>query len=127
MCNRACKRFTVTSSVTVSGTDLLINIPQAQYSDCDKVCLYIAQALPDAATINMPVSVTIGTDTTQYPLVTCVGIPVTASMIKSKVLYPTMIVTNSSSGVFRILRKVSCNINKLQSIPAPTVDNTTTG
>lgn len=113
-----CRRFVGSASVTVVGTSLVVNIPAATYNNCTRICLGILQELPDAATINMPVVITIGTDTTQYPLVRCDGNPVTASDIMFRGLYKLKVQTNSTSAVFRVLNGLCCSpSNNLVSIP----------
>ena len=78
---RICKRLVASVSVTVVGTVLVVNIPDRSYNNCQKLCLLIAQEIPTTATRGMPVVITIGTDTTQYPLVRCNGNPVTQEYI----------------------------------------------
>ena len=69
-CN-ICERIVFSNSITVTGGTLTINIPVGSYADCQKFCLILIQNIPDTATINMPVGITIGTDTTVYPMVRC--------------------------------------------------------
>lgn len=42
-----CVHFVKTNSVTVQDGVLILNIPQATYSNKEKVCICIAQAIPD--------------------------------------------------------------------------------
>ena len=42
-----CEHFVRTNSVTLVGSVLVLNIPQETYSNKEKVCICIAQALPD--------------------------------------------------------------------------------
>lgn len=115
-----CRRFVGSVSVTVVGTDLVVNIPAATYNNCSRICLGILQELPDAATINMPVVVTIGDDTTQYALVRCDGNPVTASDIMYRGLYKIKVQTTSTP-VFRVLNGLCCTPrNNSVSIPSTT-------
>lgn len=114
-----CNKFVGSSSVTVVGTSLVINIPAATYDNCERLCLAILQELPDAATINMPVVITIGTDATQYPLVRRNGNIVTASDLSFRGLYKAVVNTTSTSAVFRVLSGLCCtSSNNLLSIPA---------
>lgn len=113
-----CRRFVGSASVAVAGTSLVINIPGATYNNCTRICLGVLQELPDAATINMPVVITIGTGTTQFPLVRCDGNPVTASDITFRGLYKLKVQTNATSAVFRVLNGLCCSpSNNLVSIP----------
>lgn len=112
-----CNKFVGSSSVTVVGTSLVVNIPAATYDNCERLCLAILQELPDAATINMPVVITIGADTTQYPLVTRNGNVVTASDLNFRGFYKLVVNTNATSAVFRVLNGLCCTSNNLLSIP----------
>lgn len=115
-----CRRFVGSSSVTVVGTSLVVNIPATTLNNCSRICLGILQELPDAATINMPVVITIGTDATEYPLVRCDGNPVTASDITFRGLYKLKVQTTPTSAVFRVLNGLCCSPrNNLVSIPVP--------
>ena len=123
-----CRRFAGSTSVTVVGTSLVVNIPAASYNNGTRVCLGILQELPDAATINMPVVITIGTNTTQYPLVRCDGNPVTASDISFRGLYKLKVQTNPTSAVFRVLNGLCCSpSNNLAAIPVPAAAAPATG
>lgn len=113
-----CNKFVGSSSVTVVGTSLVVNIPAATYDNCERLCLAIFQELPDAATINMPVVITIGADATQYPLVRRNGSAVTASDLNFRGFYKLMVNTNATSAVFRVLNGLCCTSNNnLLSIP----------
>lgn len=122
-----CRNFVGSSSITVVGTSLVVNIPASVYNNGAKLCLGIAQDLPDEATINMPVVVTIGTDTTQYPLVKCNGNAVVASDVSVRDMYKVKVQINSASTVFRVLNVMHCCNNYISSIPAstPTTGGTT--
>lgn len=118
---RLCKKFTGSSSITVMTDTLVVNIPAMSYNNCETLCLALLQELPDAATINMPVVITIGTDTTQYPLVRCDGNVVTASNISYRGLYKLKVQTGATSAVFKVLSGICCsNTNNLASIPVVT-------
>lgn len=115
-----CRRFAGSASVTVVGTSLVVNIPAASYNNCTRLCLGILQELPDAATINMPVVITIGDGTVQYPLVRCDGSPVTASDLSFRGLYKLKVQTNATSAVFKVLNGLCCSpSNNLVAIPVP--------
>ena len=128
MCKNNCKicdRLVISTSVTVAAVDgvdtVLIDIPAASYNDCQRLCLVIAQTIPDTATINAPVAITIGGDTTTvYPLVRCDCSQATACAIRTRTRYPLRVSTNATGGVFKALRGLSCcPDNRLQAIPAP--------
>ena len=108
-CNRLCPNYIISNSVTVvtiDGVDtLVIDIPAGSYRNCCKYCLVVAQNIPDTATVTMPVSISIGGDTTTvYPLVcnrTC--LQAVACQIRSRTKYTTVVQTNTTSGVFRVI------------------------
>lgn len=132
MCKQSCnecpnKVFSTGVSVTaVAGVDtLVINIPNQSFRNCQKGCLVITQSIPDTATINMPVAITIGAATVTYPVVKCDCAQVTACAIRTRRRYPFKVSTNATGGVFKILRNLSCSPNNaLSSIPV--ADTTTT-
>ena len=118
-----CRNLVISTSVTVAtvdGTDtLVIDIPTGVYANGCKVCLVIAQAIPTTATINMPVAVSIGGDTTTvYPIVGCNCVQITACAIRTRRKYPLKVSTNATSAVFRSLGNLSCAPNTvLDAIP----------
>ena len=125
-CNNNCKlcnRLIISNSVTVAAVDgvdtLLIDIPASTYMDGCRYCLVVAQSIPDTATINMPVAVTIGTvTTTVYPLTRCNCAQVTACAIRTRTKYPVLVSTNATGGVFKVLSGLSCSPNNaLASLP----------
>lgn len=88
-----CSHFVRTTSVTLNGTVLELNIPQATYSNKEKVCICVAQAIPDVTSADT-VAITIGTGTTQYPLRTKCGNNVHADQIRSRRVYHTFVATD---------------------------------
>lgn len=109
------------SIVTIDGADtLVIDIPSGIYQNNRKVCLIIAQTIPTTATIGTPVAISVGGDTTTvYPLVDCTCTQVTACAIRSRRKYPTKILTNATSAVFKCFGNLSCAPNNnLDAIPS---------
>lgn len=117
---RICKRLVISASVAVVGTSLVVNIPERSYDNCQKLCLLIAQEIPTTATRGMPVVITIGTGTTQYPLVRCNGNPVTQEYIGQDNVYPLRVQTNATSAVFKVLCDLCCVSTNIQAIPVET-------
>lgn len=118
-CN-ICERIVFSNSITVAGGTLVINIANGSYADCQKFCLILIQNIPDAATINMPVGITIGTDTTVYPMVRCDCTQVTACALRTRTRYPMKVATTATSAVFKVLRNLSCAPdNRLAAVPVP--------
>ena len=122
---RLCRNIVISTSVTVVAVDgvdtLVIDIPAGFYPDCRRVCLIVAQTIPDAATINMPVAISIGGDTTTvYPILNCDCTQVTACAIRTRTKYGLRISTSATSAVFKSLKKLCCYpANTLAVIPAP--------
>lgn len=117
MSKQMCKRLVGSVSVTVVGTSLVVNIPDANYDNCEKLCIFIAQAIPAGATRGMPVVITIGADATQYPLIRCNGNPVTQEYIGQGYIYPVRVQTTATSAVFKVLCDLTCVSVNLPSIP----------
>jgi hypothetical protein len=121
-----CKNLVISTSVTVVTVDgvdtLVIDIPASGcYCNGNKVCLVIAQTIPDTATINQPVAISIGGDTTTvYPIVRCDCSQATACQLRTRKKYPLRINTNATSAVFKSLGGLSCcPTYQLDAIPAP--------
>lgn len=127
MCDcKLCSKIIISTSVTVvtvNGVDtLLIDIPSATYMDGCRYCIVVAQTIPSTATINMPVAISIGGNTTTvYPLTRCDCSQVTACAIRTRTKYPVLVSTNATGGVFKVLRNLCCcPNNNLASLPVPT-------
>lgn len=118
---RLCNRLIISSNVTFTDGNLVINIPAGNYLNGEKYCIVVAQNIPTTTTINAPVVITIGTDTTTYPLMNCDCTNVTACSINRRTRYSVCVYTNISNGVFKLLGKLPCSqcSNNLISIPAP--------
>ena len=108
---RLCDRLIISSSVTFTGGNLIINIPAGSYSNCEKYCIVIAQAIPSTVTINAPVYITIGTGATLYPLTNKCCAQITACGIRTRTKYSTAVVTNATGGSFKLLGRPACAPN----------------
>lgn len=126
---KICNRAVFSDSVSIVGTTLVIDIPARSggYANCEKLCLFVIQSIPTAATIAMPVAISIGGDTTTlYPLTKCDCSQVTACGIRTRHRYVVKVATTSTSGVFKVLNGLCCAPqNNLSSIPAPTTTTPT--
>lgn len=125
---RLCKRLVISSSVTFTNGVLIINLPQGNYANSEKYCIVVAQNIPTTATVTAPVVITIGTGTTQYPLLNCDCTQVYACSINRRTRYSMRVHTNLTSGSFRLLGRLPCSrcIDNLTSLPAPTTTATET-
>lgn len=120
---RLCDRLVISQSVTFTGGNLVVNIPAGSYRSGEKYCIVVAQAIPNTATINAPVVITIGTGTQQYPLTNRCCVPVTACGIRTRTRYSTVVATSGTTGTFRLLGNACpCPSNNLAAIngTAPT-------
>jgi len=114
---RLCDRLIISQTVTFTGGNLVINIPAGDYGNNCKYCIVVAQAIPEATTINAPVYVTIGTGTVLYPLTKCNCAQVTACGIRTRTKYAVCVSTTPTGGSFRLLGRPSCAPNNnLRSI-----------
>lgn len=105
---RLCDRLIISQAVTFTAPNLIINLPAGAYQSCECYCIVVAQAIPDATTINAPVFITIGDGTELYPLNQCNGVQATASGIRTRTRYATKVTTTATGGAFRLLGKICC-------------------
>lgn len=105
---RLCDRLIISQTVTFTAPNLIINLPAGAYQNCEKYCIVVAQAIPDATTINAPVFITIGDGTELYPINQCNGVQATASGIRTRTRYATRVSTTATGGAFRLLGKICC-------------------
>lgn len=109
---RLCPNLIISESVVfTAGTGLIVNIPAGSYSDCSKICIVVAQAIPDATTINSLVYITIGDGTVLYPLNQCDGAQVTANQLRTRTKYCTRVSTTATGGSFNLLGKICGQLN----------------
>lgn len=123
---KLCQKLVISQSVTFSNGNLIINLPDGNYSNGEKYCIVIAQAIPDTATINAPVVITIGAGTTTYPLTRRDCTQATACSVRTRTRYATRVVTSAVGGTFRLLGMPCCAPNNVLpslnsgTTPAPT-------
>ena len=121
---KLCNKFILSQSITFSGDNLVVNLPQNVYDNCQKYCIVLAQSIPTTTTINAPVVFTIGTETTQYPFVNCDCTPVLASQVRTRRVYPTRVNTAVNSGVFKYIGK--CPLPCRATVAAGSIPTSTT-
>ena len=109
---RLCDKLIISTAVTfTAGTGLVITIPSGTYADNCKYCIVIAQSIPTTTTISAPVFIQIGTGTELYPLNKCDCTQATACALRTRTKYSTVVETNATSGVFKLLGNLCCAPN----------------
>ena len=120
---RLCPNLVISTAVAYdAGTNTLnITIPERAYNNCNKVCIVIAQTIPATTTIGALVNIVVGAST--FPLLKCNCVQATACEIRTRTRYSTQVVTDTVSGAFRLLGKVSCvSPDVLDTLPITTAD-----
>lgn len=108
---KLCENLVISESVTFTAPNLIVNIPDGSYANCEKVCIVVAQTIPAATTITAPVFITIGDGTELYPLNKCDCSQVTACGLRTRTRYATRVVTTPTGGSFKLLGKTCCTPN----------------
>ena len=120
-CNNVCKlcdRLVISSAVTFTDGNLVINLPAGSYGDGCKYCIVVAQTIPATTTNNAPVHITIGTGTQLYPLQKRTCAQPTACAIRTRTKYATIVHTTPTGGSFRLCGNLPCApSNNLRSLP----------
>ena len=114
---KLCDRLVISQAVPFTGGNLVINLPAGSYRNHEKYCIVVAQAIPDATTINAPVFVTIGAGTQLYPLTDRCCAQLTACAIRTRTRYSAVVSTSGTGGTFKLLGNACpCPTNNLPSI-----------
>lgn len=121
---RLCKNLVISTAVAYNSTTdtLNITIPDNGYRDCDKVCIIVAQSIPSETTRTAFVNIVVGANT--YPLNKCDCTQATACEIGTRRKYSTRVVTNTTSGVFKLLSPIYC-VRPDNLVALPTTTTTT--
>lgn len=125
---RLCDHLAISTAVAFTEGNLVITLPADSYRNGEKVCIVIAQTIPEETTINAPVVIQIGDGTEQYPLTTRCCAQVSACGVRTRTRYATRVITSATGATFRLLGNPSCTPNyNLQSIngTAPAEPTTT--
>ena len=125
---RLCDHLAISTAVAFTDGNLIITLPADSYRNGEKVCIVIAQTIPEETTINAPVVIQIGDGTEQYPLTTRCCAQVSACGVRTRTRYATRVITSATGATFRLLGNPSCTPNyNLQSIngTAPAEPTTT--
>lgn len=114
---RLCKNLVISQAVTFADGTLTINLPAGSYSNGCKYCIVIAQTIPTETTITAPVVVTIGDGAEEYPLTNRCCAQVTACGLRTRTRYTTVVSTDATGGVFKMLGNPCCSPdNRLTAI-----------
>ena len=123
---KLCNNLIISNAVAFDPTtnSLDITLPNICYRNGQKICIVVAQTIPDSTTINALVNVII--NGIRFPLQRMNCTQATACEIRTRTKYSTRVVTNTVSGAFRLLGKTYplCP-ESLQELPTNT-DTTTT-
>lgn len=108
---RLCDRLIISQSITFTGGNLVINLPAGSYENCRKLCIVVAQSIPNTVTVNAPVYITIGTGTVLYSLTNRCCAQITACSIRTRTKYSAVLHTTPTGGSFRVLGNLPCAPN----------------
>lgn len=108
---RLCDRLVLSQAVTFADGTLTVNLPAGSYANGEKYCIVIAQAIPAATTITAPVVITVGDGTEEYPLTNKCCAQVTASALRTRTRYSTVVSTSAIGGSFKLLGTPCCAPN----------------
>lgn len=124
---RLCDKFILSQAITFNGTNLIVNLPEGSYRNCQKYCIVLAQSIPEGTTINAPVVFTIGAGTTLYPFLNCDCTPIFASQVRTRRIYPTRVNTAVDTGVFKYIGNCKLPSNATTTIQALPVEEAAAG
>lgn len=106
-CNTACRecqRKIYVSTITFAADTLTLNFPDSMsYVNGCKYCFVLTTDLPDTATVNAPVVVTVGAGTTEFPLLDRCGRQVVVQQLRTRRRYPVRISTTATGGSVTVL------------------------
>ena len=106
-CNTACRecsRKIYVSTITFAADTLTLNFTDTMsYVNGSIYCFVLTTNLPDAATVNSPVVVTVGDRTTEFPLLDRCGRPVVAKQLLTRRRYPIRVSTTATGGSITVL------------------------
>lgn len=118
---KLCERLVLSQSISFVAGTLIINLPEGTYNNNEKYCIVISQEIPETTTIGANVVVTIGASETQYQLINNDCTNVQACQIATRTKYSTKVITNISTGVFKLLGKTNCGCFSYNNLAAPSL------
>ena len=100
---KLCNNLILSTAINYDAAtnSVLVGLPANTFENCQKYCIVLAQTIPEAATINSQVFFTIGTNPTQYPFVNKDCVPIYATQIRTRRIYPVRVNTDINGGVFK--------------------------
>lgn len=101
-------RCITAESITFAAGTVTINVPQRTFYAGCPYFLRITEEVPEDATVNAPVVLTIGTGTVEYPLMKVCGGQVIAADLRSGYSYPITLVQGGTNGAFKLLDRLPC-------------------
>lgn len=112
---KLCERLILSTAINYDAATntVIVALPATSFENCRKYCIVLAQAIPEAATINAEVVFTVGTNTAQYPFLNKNCVPVAVTQIRTRRIYPVKLSTSIGNGVFKYIG----------SCPLPCVSN----
>lgn len=114
-----CSNLVVSTSVQISGSQMVVTIPQATYTNNQKLCILIAQDIPASAT-PLPVVIAVTGSSINIPYRTICGHNVFSDQLIKGKIYPSYAATDSQTFVCRIKERcLPCtNYDFSATIPA---------
>lgn len=100
---KLCPRLVFSETVTFTAPNLVIDLPAGSYSNGQRYCVVVTDAIPEDTTREAPVFFTIGGGTELYPFVDCAGNPITERSIDTRTRYSVCVSTTATGGSFRLL------------------------
>lgn len=113
-----CKSI-LTTSVTVTDTNLVLAIPTMTFNNCEKYVIRIAQDIPATATNLQNVAIQIGADATLYPIVRKCGHYLYANQVRTRRNYCLLATADTQRFVLINGFVCGCNKGSIPTIPAP--------
>ena len=109
----------LTTAVAVSGTNLVLTIPETTFNNCQSYCIRIAQDIPATATNLMNVAIQIGATATLYPIVRKCGHYLYANQVRTRRNY--LLLAAGDTQRFVLVNGFICasNCGTVTTIPAP--------
>lgn len=120
-CGCYCCANLVKSTAVALDTEnnvLNITIPEATYTNHQRVCLVITQAIPSGINANTTVNILVGAGTTGYTLYTRFLNDVYADSLSARRVYPLLVATDTSSFVIEDVKRLKTTLHTFSTLPA---------